>query len=189
MMERMSPKKGNQHKIPVLGDFVRDATAMDVGTFSRLHGEAYFLHFGPIDDLHRPIKSEATVMTEIPGTAKQASFNPQADFIVFPFRLQPKDQSRGTLVWVGRGHRNDVVIPDESISAIQAFIRAESDGAFHLQDMRSANGSFVNDKRVPELGMGEPLIFKPGDRIRFGRVSFTFLLAADFHVLVSRLAE
>jgi hypothetical protein len=174
-------------KVQRLGNYVADAKGMDPELFAMKHGDAFFLHFGSIENLRPPARAEGTVMVEVGSSSPARGFNPQQDFLVFPFRLQTPEDGRGTLVWVGRGGRNNVVIPDASVSSIQAFIRDEGEQVYSLQDMRSANGSYINDDRVPELGLGDPMRFRSGDRIRFGLVELTFLLARDFHVLVKKM--
>lgn len=65
----------------------------------------------------------------------------------------------------------DLVIRDWYVSARHARIWLDSQG-LHIEDLKSTNGSWQNDRRV------EQATFKFGDPIRLGRTSFR-LLAID----------
>ncbi len=62
---------------------------------------------------------------------------------------------------IGRGSDNDVVLRDGRASRQHARIDARR-GALVLTDLGSTNGSWVNDRRVAAIALGE------GDRIRLG---------------------
>ena len=65
------------------------------------------------------------------------------------------------LMTLGRSTDADIVIEDERASRIHCGIEW-IDGAFHLKDLKSKNGTFLNGERV-QLS---PL--RHGDRIRLG---------------------
>ena len=68
-------------------------------------------------------------------------------------------------LWIGRGPKCDVVIPDDTISSEHAWIVPEDDGVM-LVDKGSSNGTFVNSAdspRVSKVGL------KNGDRIFLGK--------------------
>jgi signal transduction histidine kinase len=70
----------------------------------------------------------------------------------------------GPEMTVGRRADNDVVLSsDRRVSRVHARL-FERDGVWHIEDMASANGTFVNDRRVHA-----PVRLRPGDRIRVGR--------------------
>jgi len=69
---------------------------------------------------------------------------------------------------IGRGSNATVRIEDTSVSREHATIRL-NDGAFWINDLGSANGTFVND-----LDLVQPRLLRPGDRIRIGSTVFTF---------------
>jgi hypothetical protein len=50
-------------------------------------------------------------------------------------------------VTVGRDPLNEVELPDQRVSRYHAVLWAE-DGAWHIRDLESANGSFVDGRRV-----------------------------------------
>jgi ABC-type multidrug transport system ATPase subunit/pSer/pThr/pTyr-binding forkhead associated (FHA) protein len=69
---------------------------------------------------------------------------------------------------LGRDARNDVVLPAPNISRFHAQIERVGQ-RFRLRDLRSSNGTFVNDQRVDEETW-----LKPGDSLRIG--SFRFVV-------------
>ena len=62
---------------------------------------------------------------------------------------------------IGRDAEADIVVPSEKASRIHCTIRLW-DGDYVIKDMKSRNGTFVNDARV------EVALLKAGDRIRIG---------------------
>ncbi|MCD6350852.1 MAG: FHA domain-containing protein, partial [Armatimonadetes bacterium] len=70
----------------------------------------------------------------------------------------------GEEMTLGRRSDNDIVLPaDRRISRQHARV-FERDGDWYIEDMGSANGTFVNDRRVHA-----PVRLRPGDRVRVGR--------------------
>ena len=67
----------------------------------------------------------------------------------------------GRPLTIGRGSENALVLRDEQASRKHARIFGRQ-GALLLADLGSTNGSWVNDRRVEEIALGE------GDRIRLG---------------------
>jgi pSer/pThr/pTyr-binding forkhead associated (FHA) protein len=59
----------------------------------------------------------------------------------------------------------EIAVDDLEVSRRHATIRPLDDGGLELYDLDSANGTFVNDRR---LG-GQPMRLEPGDLIRVGR--------------------
>ena len=66
---------------------------------------------------------------------------------------------------IGRQADCDIAIPAEEISRQHARLRAAPDGV-QVEDLGSANGTFINDKRV-QTGL-----LKPGDELRLDTVRF-----------------
>lgn len=75
----------------------------------------------------------------------------------FKFRIKPAAATH-----LGRETDNDVVLDDPATSRHHAEI-VFRDGGYVLTDLRSANGTFVNDRSTTEA----PL--KDGDLIRLGQ--------------------
>ena len=102
--------------------------------------------------------------------------------------ISSPDGKRGILeitkpvITVGRGHSNDLVINDFSVSRFHAFVKEGGPGHWLLQDAGSTNGSTVNGRSVPRQGHGPSTELSSGDDVRLGQVELTFL---DSEALVS----
>jgi pSer/pThr/pTyr-binding forkhead associated (FHA) protein len=70
---------------------------------------------------------------------------------------------------IGRGDDMDIVIDNPSVSRKQAQIRREPDGHFVVEDLGSANGTFLNGRRITG-----PAPLTQGDEISFGKYSVYF---------------
>lgn len=82
-----------------------------------------------------------------------------------PVQVYDLDQP---VIRIGRGEGMDIVIDNVSVSRRQAEIRDEG-GAWVVRDLGSANGTFLNGRR---LTAEQPL--RPGDEIAFGKFSLLF---------------
>jgi hypothetical protein len=172
-----------------LESYFEDSRRLGADDFGQQHGDAFLVHHGPVGGFDPPGDLKSTMKVEAAVTGDAIPFNPRKDFAVFPVRHSAVGASEEDLIWVGRSEENDVVIPDESVSAVHAFLRRTDDGRLLLQDMNSMNGSFVNNEAVPPQGMGEPAELKSGVRVRFGTVKLTFLRAPEFLTLVTQLRD
>jgi adenylate cyclase len=76
------------------------------------------------------------------------------------------DRNRWT---IGRDEQSTIPIPGRWISREHAYIERLETGDWHLVDLGSRNGSFVNGKRVTV-----PAILHEGDEIRFGETRLVF---------------
>jgi hypothetical protein len=63
---------------------------------------------------------------------------------------------------LGRSKANDVVLEDPSISSQHCRIRPTTQGGFMVHDLKSTNGTYVNEKRVTQHALAD------GDVIRVG---------------------
>ncbi|WP_395725697.1 BTAD domain-containing putative transcriptional regulator [Nakamurella sp.] len=73
---------------------------------------------------------------------------------------------------LGRMEDNDLVVAGERVSRYHAVV-AETTNGFTVTDLRSTNGTHVNDERVVDSHL-----LHDGDRIRVGRTEIVFLLDA-----------
>ena len=71
----------------------------------------------------------------------------------------------------GRSSDTDVPLPYSSISRRHARVLCTKDGLW-LEDLGSANGSWVNGRRVTEM-----TLLQPGDQLRLGKLRFEVSLA------------
>ncbi len=90
-------------------------------------------------------------------------------------RLVPMPGSVGELtelahptVLIGRGKDCAVVLQDVSVSRIHSKITQDDAGRVAVEDLRSSNGTYVNDRRIDHAELVH------GDRVRFGTVAFSF---------------
>ena len=70
---------------------------------------------------------------------------------------------------MGRAPENGLVLADEQISRRHAIIQAQGVGEFWLVDLGSANGTYVNGRRVTQ-----PQALHRGDVIRLSGVEMEF---------------
>ena len=68
---------------------------------------------------------------------------------------------------IGRAKANEVVVNDVSVSSEHCRIRPE-DGHFVLHDLKSTNGTFVNERRITRHVLAE------GDIMKIGETSLLF---------------
>jgi len=78
---------------------------------------------------------------------------------------------RMPVVRIGRAPGNDVVIPDDSVSATHAKLEFE-DGAWRITDLESINGTYVEGVRLaPQV----PTPLSYGAGVRFGGIPLEFM--------------
>ncbi|MGB8889087.1 MAG: sigma 54-interacting transcriptional regulator [Candidatus Korobacteraceae bacterium] len=87
----------------------------------------------------------------------------------------------GTQLAVGRDSANDLCLHDRAVSR-RHFSISETDAAFHLVDLESHNGTFVNGIPVRRKLLGH------GDTIRAGHCELVFLITED-EELVSHMVQ
>ncbi|MDG2185000.1 MAG: FHA domain-containing protein, partial [Mariniblastus sp.] len=71
------------------------------------------------------------------------------------------------IVTVGRDQTNSVQIPDPEVSRRHAELHFQDEG-FVIIDLGSANGVFVNEKRVKQK------LLMAGDQVKIGGTTFVF---------------
>jgi pSer/pThr/pTyr-binding forkhead associated (FHA) protein len=72
----------------------------------------------------------------------------------------------GAVKTVGRAPRADFRVEAAVVSRLHCRLRATED-TLEVEDLKSTNGTFVNDRRVERAGLTD------GDRLRVGRVELT----------------
>lgn len=70
-------------------------------------------------------------------------------------------------ITIGRSPDADIILLDDKVSRIHCGVRF-TDGEFYLKDLKSKNGTFVNNRRI------EMAKLEPNDVITVGRYTFTF---------------
>lgn len=84
------------------------------------------------------------------------------------FRILP-----GTIKTLGRATGADFIIEAALVSRVHCRITIAPSGDLEISDLKSTNGTFVNDERV------EIAHLRSGDRVRIGRVELIALKDAD----------
>jgi pSer/pThr/pTyr-binding forkhead associated (FHA) protein len=84
------------------------------------------------------------------------------------FRLGP-----GAIRTVGRAPRADFIVERPMVSWLHCRLTVEADGTLAVEDLKSTNGTFVNEERV------ERAVLAQGDRLRVGRVELVVGLAPE----------
>ena len=74
------------------------------------------------------------------------------------FRLKP-----GAIKTVGRAPRADFIVDAALVSRLHCRLTA-AEGHIEVVDLRSTNGTFINDQRVDRASLSA------GDRLRIGRI-------------------
>ncbi len=75
----------------------------------------------------------------------------------------------GAVKTIGRATRADFIVLAPLVSRFHCRVTALEDGGLEVQDLKSTNGTFVNDRRVARATL------VAGDRLRVGRVDFQVL--------------
>jgi pSer/pThr/pTyr-binding forkhead associated (FHA) protein len=78
----------------------------------------------------------------------------------------------GAVKIVGRAPRADFSVDAALVSRLHCRLRA-TDDTLEVEDLKSTNGTFVNDRRVERAGLAN------GDRLRVGRVELRVEKAGD----------
>ncbi len=89
-------------------------------------------------------------------------------------------------VRVGRSSKNDVVIPEYSISQIHCEFGVTTDGRFKIADLESHNGTLINGN---VLEARKPYLMEDEDELVLGRYLFEFLEAETFIGRVAVMAQ
>lgn len=77
----------------------------------------------------------------------------------------------GGSVTIGRSSKNDIVIKDKFVSKNHLNI-TERNGIFYLEDLNSANGTYLNGEKVDA---GTLIELQNGDKIGVGFIQFIFV--------------
>ena len=127
----------------------------------------------------RKRKTHATRPMTAHGTAERLSDSgplmPQAVLLDVGKAVSPESLTlplNKDVLRIGRDKGNDIIISRETVSSFHATIEYK-DGYFYLEDLRSTNGTRLNNDK---LRHNEPVRLKSGDRIDFSIHEFRFLI-------------
>jgi pSer/pThr/pTyr-binding forkhead associated (FHA) protein/outer membrane protein assembly factor BamB len=74
---------------------------------------------------------------------------------------------KGSRLTIGRTDQNDIVLEDDTVSSSHGLLTLFGN-TWHIEDKGSANGTFVNGKKITSTEL------KPGDRLQVGEVKLSF---------------
>jgi pSer/pThr/pTyr-binding forkhead associated (FHA) protein len=178
------PAPDEAHRV----DAFRLECQRDMAAFKKLHGRAFLLlRRGGDKALNRPTRPgiRTLVQSTPPDATRELA---PSQYLVFPIRKTERSII-ARFYSVGQTRNNDVVVRDVTVSKFHAFFQDADDGeGFVLLDARSTNGTFVNDRRVPRQGIGDPVKVRSGDKVRFGSVELSFMSAEELCELVRAAA-
>jgi hypothetical protein len=179
--------------LPVLRleDFAEDCLKLDAPAFSRKHGDAFLLHYGPVEGLTRPARPQKTV--DRPDTPTAAGrplprlVDAQGACVVFQVRATGRGPYP-SMITVGRARNNDIILADVSVSKFHAYFK-EDGHRFFLQDAGSRNGTAIEGALVPKSKQGKPVEVMEGHEVRFANVRLRFLRGAGLRELAAKKAR
>jgi hypothetical protein len=148
-----------------------DARSLTPDAFAARHGNGFLLFTAK--RLDGPESTNSTQLMLDDGR-DEAPDGRTANLAVVVYPMRSRDPSKGPIVTLGRETKQDVVIPDMSVSRFHAFAKPGPDGGFLLQDAGSTNGTTVNGESVLTAGAGPARRLKPGDNVRLGHVELTY---------------
>lgn len=111
----------------------------------------------------------AAAPTPAAGAPFTPSMPPAWLTLIAPSQGQPFRLDR-TLIKLGRGDGNDIVLNEKRISRSHAEVRFDH-GVYSIHDLFSQNGVFVNNVKI-----NRPTPLKDRDRVRIGGYEFVFQL-------------
>jgi pSer/pThr/pTyr-binding forkhead associated (FHA) protein len=164
-----SPGESSLGSAIALESLVPDARSLALEGFQARHGNSFLLFTAK---QLAGKQSESSTNLLLDDDDEPAGRTANLAIVVYPMR--PRDPAKGPMVTLGRESRQDVVIPDMSVSRFHAFAKPGPDGALLIQDAGSTNGTMVNGESVLTGGAGPARRLKPGDNVRLGHVELTF---------------
>jgi phosphoserine phosphatase RsbU/P len=88
--------------------------------------------------------------------------------VVTPDGTSFRRELAATSLRIGRSSGNDLVLQDLNVSRTHAEVVRRSEG-YYVLDSGGKNGTFVNDRRIDD-----PVLLRPGDRVRVGSTTLVF---------------
>ncbi|MEE2828337.1 MAG: FHA domain-containing protein [Myxococcota bacterium] len=153
-----------------------DASSLDEARFCTIHRHPVLVSLEVDAGLLKPITG-----AQGPGTMRhlqtaQASFAPSVvQYVTLDHHVSPP-----TSRWIsiGRTSENDVAVNDYAVSRHHARFRFVEGAGYVIEDLESVNGTAVDGDWIDT---SEPVGIRSGQRLRFGRLSFTFMRPEDFY--------
>lgn len=155
---------------PSLPELLRDAAGATEDEFAGRHPGQFLI-------LERVHGSGSTIASR-PGAPPVAKRGP---LDVLPVAKRDENNPFTSMVTIGRARNNDIVVDDDSVGRMHAWIRRAGDTidgtSATVTDAGSTSETFVNN--VPVRAETVPLAL--GAHLRIGRVEFCYVDARQLH--------
>lgn len=141
--------------------YTTDAQSLDLAGFVARHGNAFL------------VQLSGASQTTSPGVAVHTG---SMRVLVYPLIRLPTSPATREGISIGRIAGNDVVLKDDTLSKHHAtFFVAKNNGPVTVLDEGSTNGTAVQGMPVQPRGKGEPTALTPGETLRCGTVTLSFV--------------
>jgi two-component system cell cycle response regulator len=117
---------------------------------------------------------EPTVVTTLRSIEDMAR-RPACLVVIYGENIGHKYDLDVKVLTIGRARDNDICVNHRSVSRNHVEVHVDERGA-QLRDLRSTNGTFVNDQPVGSVYL------RDGDRIKVGRTVFKFISGSNVEV-------
>lgn len=87
---------------------------------------------------------------------------------MIPYKIKD-EYALNEKITIGRSNKNNILLRDPYVSKEHLKI-VKDEGKYFLEDLKSANGTYLNNERVLDV-----TILKNGDRIKLGQIEFLFV--------------
>ncbi len=129
----------------------------------------------------KAIRDQITKKENLEDTISQ--FNDENfNSAIFALTKSQDSNTSPNVFTIGRVIPNDIVIPDFTISKLQASIKL-TEGNYHCTDLNSTNGTLVAGTL---LQANVPQVLKSCDFITFGRLGFVFMPPEKLYELLRK---
>jgi hypothetical protein len=146
--------------LPVVA-FTTDAESLDLAGFVARNGNAFL------------VQLSGASQTTSPGVAVHTG---SMRVLVYPIIRLPTSPATREGVSIGRIAGNDLVLKDDTLSRHHAtFFVGKGNSGVTILDENSSNGTAVQGIPVSSRGKGEPTPISPGQTVRCGTVTLSFV--------------
>lgn len=147
--------------LPVVA-FTTDAASLDLAAFVARHGNAFLVQLSGASQ-------------SMPGGAVHTG---SMRVMVYPIVRLPTSPATREGISIGRIAGNDIVLKDDTLSKHHATLFVAQNSAVSVLDENSTNGTAVQGMPVAPRTKGEPTPLAPGQTIRCGTVTLSYVDAS-----------
>lgn len=159
-----------------LSDYARERQAMTREAFLAEHATPVLIvpMVAPLQDAER--FSTRKVPTGATPVAPSPAVTRPTEWAAVEVQKRAGD-AFPNFIWIGREAKCDIALPFEGVSKLHAQFIRRPDGEMELLDTSSANGTFLDGKRLED---NAPRVVKDGARIQMGVLSMTYRTPEGF---------